>query len=293
MTTYKDLIEQTRDELMTGQPDRINVLDTDISNSTDTLTLRYTGSGINAGSKIHIGLEEMHVVAIANTGSTATVTVIRDSTATAHNANDKVYVNPQFSDKRIARYVNTGLDQVSADGIFRVVNATAINSSIAASYDLGSLPYFLSVYRVRYDEIGPANAWPVLRPDQYYVDQIPNSVDFVGPALFLKVNLPIGRRIQVSYKATFPHLTALTDDVFTTTGLHNEAHDILPLWAAICMLAGREIKRSFLNRQPEPRRQEEVPPGAANQAMQPILHRYETRLEAEIKRLHRRFPGAV
>lgn len=293
MTTYKDLIEQTRDELMTGQPDRINVLDADISNSADTLTLRYTGAGIGPGSKLHIGLEEMHVVSISNTGSTASVTVIRDTNSTAHNAGDKVYVNPQFSDKRMARYVNTGLDQISADGIFRIVNASAIPSSIAASYDLGSLPYFLSLYRVRYDEIGPANAWPVLRPDQYYVDQSPNSVDFTGPALFLKVNLPVGRTIQVTYKASFPHLSNLADDVFTVTGLHNEAHDILPLWAAICMLSGREVKRSFLNRQPEPRRQEEVPPGAANQAMQPLLHRYGTRLQAEIKRLHRKFPGAV
>lgn len=293
MTTYWDLIEDARNELMTGQPDRVNVLDSNITNSVDTLTLRYTGKGIADGSILVIGVEEMRVITISNTGASSTVTVIRGSNAVAHNAGDTVYVNPQFSSKRIAGYVNAGLDNISGDGLFQILNATAITSTIAFSYDLGTLPNFLSVWRVRYDEVGPANAWPVLRPDEYYVDQSPNSTDFTGPALFLKSGVPLGRRIQVTYKAGFNRLTNLTDDVETVSGLHREAHDIPALYAAMCMLAGREVKRSFTNRQPEPRRAEEVPAGHANQAMLPLLHRYEDRIKVEKKRLHRKYPGAT
>lgn len=294
MTTYQDVIDATREELMTGQPDRINVLDGNISDSTDTLTLRYPGTGIAAGSKIHIGLEELHVLSITNTGSTSTITAIRDTNATVHTAGDRVYVNPQFSDKRIAKYANVGLDELSGDGIFRMINATPITSSIAMSYDMGTLPYFISPWRVRYDEVGPANNWPLLRPDQYWIDQAADTTDFTnGTALFLRETLPTGRRILVSYKAKFAHLVNLTDDVFTTTGLHAEAHDLLSLYAAVCCLAGREVKRTFLNRQPEPRRQDEVPPGSANQAMLPLIHRYQDRLATEKKRLHRMYPGAI
>lgn len=294
MTTYEDLIRETRHELMTGHPDRINVLSAGVDATTSTIPLRYPSTGIKEGSKLHIGLEEMHVVAITNTGSTSSATVIRDYTPTTHNVDDRVYVNPQFADKHIARYINTGLDQISGDGLFQFLNAVPLTSSISQSYDLGSLPHFISLWRVRYDVIGPQNNWPVLRPDEYWLDTAPDTTDFPGgTALFLRYTLPLGRRIHVTYKAGFEHLTNLTDDVLAVSGLHTEAHDILPLWAAICMLAGREVKRSFLDRQPEPRRQEEVPPGAANQAMLPLIHRYEDRIKAERKRLHRRYPGAV
>ncbi len=121
-----------------------------------------------------------------------------------------------------------------------------------------------------------------------------NTTDFAsGKQLVLAESVRAGQPIQLSYRSGFTHLVTLSDNVLTVSGLQSEAHDLPPLYAAICLLAGRDIKRSFLNRQPEPRRQEEVPPGAANQAMRPLLERYYTRVTQEVKRLKRKYPQAL
>lgn len=297
MTTYSDLIENTRQHLMTGQPDRLNILDSDITSASPTVTLRYSNRGVADGSTVVIGIEEMHVLSVQTTGEVTTVTVIRgfnNSTQVAHDAGDTVYINPQFSSWRIARMINTALDQLSADGLFRILNTTIASSTTTLGYNLAGLTKFVDVWRVRYNTVGPATDWPILRRDQYWIDSAPNATDFAGgKALFLRESVPSNQNIEVSYKAGFNYLAALTDDVLTVTGLHSEAHDLPCLQAAIMLLSGREIKRSFLNRQPEPRRQEEVPPGAANQSMRPILELYRDRMNSEIKRLKRIYPGSI
>lgn len=297
MTTYSDLIENTRQHLMTGQPDRLNVLDSDITSAAPTLTLRYTAKGVGEGGRLVIGIEEMHILAVTTTGESTTVTVIRgfnNSAQVAHSEGDIVYVNPQFSSWRIARTINTALDDISGDGLFRILNTTVASSTTVRGYDLSGLTKFIDVWKVRYDTVGPAQDWPSLRRDEYWIDSAPNATDFAGgKALFIRQGIPSNQNIELSYKAGFNYLSALTDDVLTTSGLHSEAHDLPCLRAAIMLLSGREIKRSFLNRQPEPRRQEEVPPGAANQSMRPLIELYKDRLHVEIKRLKRIYPGSI
>lgn len=293
MTTFYDLISETRHHLMTAQPDRLNVLQTGITSSDMSLTLSYPSKGVAEGSTIAIGLEEMHVVNVSG----ETITVIRGfgaSTPAAHATGTLVYINPPFSDYRIGKFINTTLDNLSSEQLFQIRNATLTSNVATQSYTLTGLTNFIDVWRVRFDSIGTANDWPVLRPDEYWVDQAANTTDFsTGVALFLRSSICSGRTIQVSYRAGFTHLTNLADDVLTVSGLHAEAHDLPPMYAALCMLAGREVKRSFLNSQPEPRRQEEVPPGAANQAMRPLVEMFYSRLDNEVARLKRKFPRAI
>lgn len=299
MTTFSDLIEKTRQHLMTGHPDRLNVLDANITLGADTLNLRYTNKGVSEAATIVIGLEEMHVVDLATVGDVTTLTVLRGyngSIPAAHTAGDYIYVNPQFSSYRISQTVNQALHNLSANGLFRMNHVTIPANSVVAGYALGIDPTdFISVWKVRHSTTGPSIQWPVLRADEYWVDLHADDTIFPpdGAALFLRQGISSGEDIRVSYKQRFGQLVDLTDDVTTETGLHVEAHDLPPLDAAIDLLVGREIKRSFLNRQPEPRRQDEVPPGAANQSMLPILHRYEDRIKAEQTRLKRLYPGAI
>lgn len=295
MTTFKDSIEEARHSLMSAQPDRINVLDADINSSATSLVLTYENKGVGEGSRICIGLEEMHVVAFSASGSTTSLTVIRGmagSIKVAHTAGDLVYINPQFSDWRISKYINQGLDNLSAEGLFQVKNITLTSTATRWGYEVTGTSGLIDLYHVRYDTVGPSDHWPFLRPDQYIFDQAANVTDFPsGMSITLREQLPTSRPLTISYRAKFDHLATLTDNVLAVSGLHSEAHDLPALYAALCLLAGREIKRSFLNAQPEPRRQEEVPPGHANQAMRPLLERYFDRLETETKRLRRRYPG--
>jgi hypothetical protein len=161
-------------------------------------------------------------------------------------------------------------------------------------YDTGALTQFIAPWRIRFSITGPSNYWPVLRHDQYYMDRQADTASFPsGTALFLREEVASGQDINLSYRAGFTTCINLDDDVLATTGLHNEAHDIPPIDAAIGLLTGREVKRSFLNRQPEPRRQEEVPPGAANQSIAALLNRYQDRIVQEKTRLKRLYPAST
>jgi hypothetical protein len=296
VTTFGDVIKRAKNYLMTGQPDRLNVLQTSVDNSPATTTIQflYDLNGVNPGTTINIDLEEMHVVSITGqiAGSTAQVIrAVNGSTIASHSANALIEVSPQFSSYRIAQSINTNLSSLSAAGLFQIKAYEFPYIPATSGYNIVATD-FIDVWRVRYNIPGPGHEWPVLRPDQYRIDQNPNTTDFPNLQLVLYEPAYPGGTVRVSYKAGFTPLSAITDNVLTISGLHTEAHDIPALGAAIDLAAGRELKRTFLNRQPEPRRQDEVPVGSIQRSILGIMQQYNTRLTEEVRRLRRRFPGA-
>jgi hypothetical protein len=126
------------------------------------------------------------------------------------------------------------------------------------------------------------------------IDNAASTSEFPsGKSITLKVPASAGFPLKLSYKAAFSTSVTLTDDVVTTTGLPLSSHDIPPLGATIRLNFGRDIKRSFLTRQPEPRRQEEVPPGSAQQSIQTITRWYYDAIDRERKLLNRLYPPQV
>lgn len=294
MTTFQELINDTRDYLMTGQPDKVNVLHADVSAGATSLQLRYELKGIDTGTRLAIGLEEYHVIDKSGTTPESTVTVIPafgGSTSAAHSAGDLIRVSPQFSDWRIARRINKCLETLAGEGLFRILSVDFDYLPAQAGYNINA-PDLIDIWRVRTDYAGPSNDWPVLNARDYYLDQaadvseFPNSKQFV-----LRVPGYPGYKVRVSYRAGFSAtLSQLAQDVEAISGLHTSAHDIPALGAAYGLLAGRDIKRSFLSRQPEPRRQDEVPSGAATNSMIPLLEKYYRAINREISFLNRRYP---
>jgi hypothetical protein len=98
----------------------------------------------------------------------------------------------------------------------------------------------------------------------------------------------------MSYKARFGSVLsiALTDEL-SLIGLHDEGHPVLPYCAATFCLAGTEIKRNFTVSQPEPRRAEEVPPGAVRGSIEPLARLYYQKLEVYKAFLHRLYPMQI
>lgn len=294
MTTFQQLIDECRDQyLMTGSPDKVNVLHTSILAGDDTLVLRYASQGVAAGTRLAIGLEEFHVIETSGTTAEATITVIpafNSSTAAAHNAGDLVRITPQFSDFRIARAINRCIESLPGDGLFQIKSVDFDYIPATAGYNLNT-PDMLSVWRVRYKIPGPSKSWPVMEARDYYLDNAADTTDFVGGRqLLLRMPGFPGNKIRVSYHATLPPLTVPADDVQAVTGLLPSAHEIPAMGAAFRLLVGRDIKRSFLNAQPEPRRADEVPPGAATNAMLPLAESYYRAIEREIELLNRLYP---
>lgn len=123
MTTVRDMLAQARHHLMTAQPDRLNVLTNGVAANATTLRLTYELKGISEGTRLCIDLEEYHVISITGTAAGSDVTVIpamEGSASTAHAAGSIIYVKPQFSDWRIANYINEALDDLSGAGLFRI-----------------------------------------------------------------------------------------------------------------------------------------------------------------------------
>jgi hypothetical protein len=290
---------------MTAKPDRLNQLDSAVTLGSDTLVLKHALEGIKEGTTLAIDLEEYQVVAYTGTAAGSSVTVIpamNGSTSSAHAEDALVYISPQFSPWRMAKYVNQSLDDITAMQIFRIKSLEFDYISSRLGYEIVA-PDILDIWRVRYDQPGPARHWPILSPRDWEFDQAANITDFPsGKAIFLNRGGHPGHKVYVSYRAkfdplfdfaTFDPVTDYADDVLTTTGLHREAHPILAMDAALSLLVGREVKRTFLDHQPEPRRQEEVPVGGASQAMRPLLLELSEKVNREVRRLKRLYPEMV
>ena len=292
MTTFADLVEEARGHLMTGHPDRINRVSGALDATTETVPLSEGVEGLSKGARLSVDLELMHVLSVSGTGAQ----VIRGfggSTAATHADGATVFVNPQFSGHRIGQEMNRGFGSLSSDGLFRILDASFTYTPSQSGYELVA-PGLLDVWRVTFDRPGPTQRWKPIPPRDYYVDQNADPVEFPsGIQIVLRRGGYAGHEVRVSYRAGFDQLAAPGDDVLAVAGLHTEAHDLPALCAAYRLLAGREIKRSFLNRQPEPRRAEEVPPGAAALSQEAIQDLYSDRMAAELSRLRRRYPMAI
>lgn len=296
MTTFRELIGETRGHLMTEKPDRLNLLGDDYVAGSASLVLGQTVIGIAAGSRIVVDLEVFLVLADPPSNSPGTTISVRggmDGSIPANHAeNALVYMNPNFSDYRIAQQLNHCIVALDSHGLYQIKNKLITFNPSIAGYDLDVSPNeFIDIWRVSYSTPGPDLAWPVLQTRDYYVDSSADTGDFASGVQFrTRVGITPGQQFKVSYKASYSPLVNLTDDVETVAGLHRSAHEIPPLGAAMRILSGAEVKRTFLTLQPEPRRQEEVPPGSMRQSMVPIVTAYYEAIDRELMYLHRKYP---
>lgn len=295
MTTFADLIAEARQYLMTSHPDRINILNNTIDAVTTTIPLKNELSAVSEGTRLCIDLEEMHVLSISGTTAGSTAEVVRGyegSTATTHAIDALVYVSPQFSDYRLGKYINRGLEDLSGD-LFQIKSLEFAFIPTQYGYNLNT-PDLLDVWRVRYNTPGPNKIWPVLQRDDWYIDAAANTTDFPdAKQIVLREGGYPGYNFRISYMAEFAPLVGLADDVLAVSGLYKQAHDLPPLCAAYRLLWGRDIKRTFLTRQPERRRQEEVPVGGATMTANSAEELYQSRIRRERRRLKALYPGAI
>lgn len=277
---------------MTNSNEKVGQLQSLINSSATSLTLKFDVQGIIEGTILGIDLEELYVLSKAGT----VVNVLRGyngSVAATHQADAIVRCGAKFTDFRLTGYVNDTLDDLSGDGLFRIKSVDFEYNPAQSAYNINASD-MIDIWRVRYGIPGPSMHWPDIPKCYWKLDQAADTTDFPnGKSLLIQKGGFSGHKIRVSYKAPFTYLVNTTDDVEVTSGLHREAHKLLHYGAAIDALGGREVKRTFLERQPEPRRQEEVPVGAAQQAMRPFLQFYAQTLRRERRRLRRRYPDQV
>jgi hypothetical protein len=236
------------------------------------------------------------VWATDNTANTATVQGGWDSTVDANQpVNATVTVSPRFPQARIVQSLNEELTVLCAptNGLFQMATLEFPYISVVSGYDLPTSPnQILEVYDVRYDIPGPSKKWPRIEKVNWRYESGAETLAFPsGQSLTLSAGGYPGFNVRVFYKAAFnPVLTNLTADAAAATGMSTSMLDIPPLGAAIRLMAGREIKRNFIEGQPDTRRSTEVPPGATARAGMNIQMYYNQRIAQEKSRLQQLWP---
>lgn len=288
-TTVQDWVDDTRDTLLSGHVEEIDVLVGDISAAAASLTIQYATPGVVAGSTIEIGSELMYVHAVAST----TVTVARGyagSAAASHTAGDLITVNPKFPTYRIINALNADLRDLSSPvtGLYQAKTETFTYQSNIAGYNLTNVTSINGVLSVTWEDESAyegepeIHSWRLLRNRD-------TDVFASGFALILNQGATSGQTVRVTYKAPFTEISSVSD-ALSTVGLLAEAYDVPPLGAAMALMAGAPIRREFIDEQFSSRRSEEVPPGAISASMRDLRLRRSDRVNAEAARLAQLYP---
>lgn len=293
MATAGTLIDETLNLLYSGTREQLNTLASAVSDTTSTsLTFTYDLRGIQTGSLISVDLEVMYVV--ATSGSAATV--IRGyagSTAATHLSGATVTVNPKFSRYRVLQELNHELGSLSSPekGLFAPKTVDLTYQSTFQGYDLTGVTSLEKILAVRAQRNGADRGWDTLGRDQIELQRDHDTDNFASGFSLQLLRGDPGRTVQVVYAAGFGSLSAeSTDPNAAAVGLPSSANDIPPLGAALRLAYPREVSRNFHETQGEPRRGEEVPPGANVNAGVGIARLYEQRVKEEASRLARRYP---
>lgn len=292
MTTVANVLNVARGHLLGGTDDELNRLSAAYTAGGTSLTMEFDLGTIARKARLGVELEEFHVW--STSGQIVTVSGAQNgSTAADHASGTLVRVNPQFSDYSLFTALNEELQALASRGLVKVDSVTLTASSATTGYNLTGTSQVLGIRSIRREQTGSSKNWPGVR--QYRADLgTADSTDFAsGNAVMIYEHVDPGRSIIVTYEAPLSKVSALSDVVETVAGLHVEAHDILSMGIALRRMAGREIKRNFTDRQGDPRRADEVPPGAVQQSTRSLQSLYESRIEQEIERLAQRYPTVV
>jgi len=289
VTTLADWIKRTRDHVEGGIAPEANVLDANYIAGGTEVTLRYSLDGVFDGSILSAGFTDWRVWNVASLTKTATVSVW-SGTDVNHNAGEIVRVNPRLTDTNILTAINDELDALTSPefGLYRVrfTDVTFDGSRIA--YDFPAVD-LVDVLEVRVDEPGPARAWPKVEAGRWRLMRDMSTTDFPsGLGIRVDVGSP-GRTVRVVYKSAFTRATTATTDV-TATGIRATAEEILPLGAAVRLMAGREIPRNDIHAQPGSRRLDGVPAGAVAKSISNLVALRASRIAQEADRLRREHP---
>jgi hypothetical protein len=289
VSTLAQLINRTQRQLLSGVVEERNKLATALTATGTSISFQYELNGIRAGSIVQVNSELMYVWEV-NTGSkTAEVErAFNGTVAAAHLTSAYVIVNPRFPRHQILEAINDELSDLSSpmNGLFRV---KSIDINYNGSDRMINFPVIEDVIDLTEVRIRYLSTDYLKVPKVALTRNLPTS-DF-GSGIALTINQTVRSGIlRVSYKTGFSRLINESDDVQALAGYPLSAEDILVIGAQIRLVSPREIKRNFTESQGEPRRAEEVTPGAVGSSITNLLRMRRDRITAEAAKLNRQYP---
>lgn len=290
-TTVAEVIEDTRRHLYGASRVELNKLDGNITDVASTLILEFDLKAAVRGSYICIDDEIMYV--FDATIATKTLTVQRGYLGTipaAHLDNALVEVNSRFPREFIKEALKREINSYGPR-LFRVTAHDITITTNTLSYDMPTSDYFQVI-----DVRGKFTA-ETRRPlyNGFSVARDMPVADFPsGSALLLDYETSVGSTLRVRLARPFNTSEFLdTTDLEATVGMAGTMVDIPSLGAAWRLLATREIPRTNMAAQPEPRHHEEVPPGHIASVAQQLKRIRDERISEEQFLLREKYPNRI
>lgn len=279
MASTLELVDQTINEyLMTGQRMARAKLGADLNASETDVTLANVQGGLYEGSVLQVGFEAMGVWSYVD----PTASVQRGdygSTAATHTTGDVAEIDPIFPRYRVLRAIQDELLVLDGDPSIYAPTVVSFTSDEPNDiYDLGAneIHGILDVDQLIDGVWAPADDWQVVRG-------LTGQPGYTGDVGLIINNGASGATTRVAYKGALGSIDENTADVAATVGL-----DILPLLAVgatLHLIAGREVKRTFIEHQGSARRANEVAPFqtlSSGRELEKLYKRLRTQLVSQL-----------
>ena len=295
MSTTQAWIDATRDMLLSGYVEELDVLTGAISSTSQTtITVQGVASSWAKGVVFEVNSEMFYVTGVAGGNTLSVFRGYGGSTATTHANSDLVRVSPKFPTYRIIQSLNDDLNDLSSpdNGLFQMKTTSFDYNASVDGYNLAGLTSdeINSIYSVTYADVGVEATEPEIT--SWTLKRNRDTTTFSsGLALILYTPAWPGKKVTVMYKS--PLTSVSTTDLTANqslTGLAPTAYDLPPLGAAMALMTTTPIRREFLDAEGTSRLAEEVPPGAISASFRDLMGRRRARLQAEAGRLVGRYP---
>lgn len=296
--TVSTVVERVRRQLNSTVRMEVNVLAANILATDTTLTFDHPlSSSTRNGAVLSIGNELMRV--LDSSPVAQEVTVIRgwqDSAPAAHALGAEILVNPRWTLFDIYDAMFQEIDSWSPD-IFDVVNVEAATTDETNGVELAvqfSEAVGIIQARRNWTDDQQALVWPEIS----YTLMRGATADWsaaVTSGLIVRFTNG-GGRAQVGNVLLTIGMPYTTTGITQATVLSTDKKigasllELIELGIKYRLMMDDESGRSARNAQDEPRRNEDVPPGAALSFGQVLAQRYERRRSAEVIKFRTRYP---
>ena len=294
------LIDRTFDLLLGAAQEELNFL-TDAVSATDTAWQTDLAlANLTRGIYVAVDDEVVWITGTqTGTGSSGTIEVkraMKGTTATAHNPDSVLVVNPFFTRYQVRQTLQ---DEIRswAPQVFAVKTETISITNFVSGYDLGAIDPWLSVLDVK---LSPDLLWSTPSDQnpiqcQYKVIHSADKTMFPSGNALVVTN-PQGvwdspRTIQLVYAAPIDVDTTFNDgDLLTDMGMDTSDLDIPPYGAAWRLAVGREMRRMLTEAQGQVSDLTNFPAGYAVGAAEKFKELRDSRLGDAIYRLQSQYP---
>lgn len=285
MTTVGTLVEEVRSLLQGTMPDELSVLDGDYNPGDGRLVLRYPKPNLQVGSLVSAGLGTFYVLAVDSAGRTLTVhPQVDGGPDVAVPSTTIVRMRPQYTDWSIFREWNGEAASLSSplNGLYAYNQFTAITDYVAGIYPLPS---------PQWDGQTPVRLLGARYQHQVTLSWQRTSAEYQPDTREVRVygDQPTALQFEFIFAFPFGQATALSTDP-STLGFTEHTWDIPGLGAAANLTRGGEARRNQLAAQGDPRRAQEVPPGAQIGVSRAFAQIQEQRIAEERTRLQAEIP---